>query len=172
MTERLTIASGIGAGVILDALHAASVTRIVTVPDTHQRSVLALLERTGPPVVRAATEHDVLGICAGLWIGGERPVALIQQLGLFASVNALRALTHDLSLPLAVLAGMYGRDPELTVEASPQSSVRLCRPLLESLGIPSLLVESPADAAAIAGWLVAPFTEGGTRVVLLGAPTR
>lgn len=167
----MTVASGIEAGAIRDALRAASVTRVVTVPDTHQRSVLKLLDRAGPPVVRAATEHDVLGICAGLWIGGERPVALIQQLGLFASVNALRALTHDLRLPLAVLAGMYGRDPELAVEASPRSSVRLCRPMLESLEIPSLLVEGEDEAGAIAGWLAAPFTDGGTRVVLLGAPT-
>lgn len=168
----MTAASGIEAGAILEALRAASITRVVTVPDTHQRSVLELLDRTGPSVVRAATEHDVLGICAGLWIGGERPVALIQQLGLFASVNALRALTHDLRLPLAILAGMYGRDPEVAIEASPKSSVRLCRPMLDALGIPQLLVEDDGDAEPIASWLDEAFAGRHTRVVLLGAPTR
>jgi sulfopyruvate decarboxylase TPP-binding subunit len=168
----LSIASGVDASTILQELRKASVTHVVTVPDTHQRSVLELLDRAGPPVVRAATEDDVLGICAGLWIGGQRPVALIQQLGIFASVNALRAITHDLRVPLAILASMYGREVELAPQDSPKSSVRLCHPLLDSLEIPSLLIEGEDDATRISRWLTAPFAEGGTRIVLLGAPTR
>jgi sulfopyruvate decarboxylase TPP-binding subunit len=168
----LKVAVGLKARTIVGALREAGATHVVTVPDTHQRSVLELLDYDGEPaVVRAATEDDVLGICGGLWIGGAQPVALIQQLGIFASVNALRGITYDLRLPLAILAGMYGREPELPVDKSPKSSVRLCRPLLDALGIRSLLVEGHDGAERISSWLHAPFSEGGTRVVLLGAVT-
>lgn len=166
------VATGLSAHAVLEALEASRISHVVTVPDTHQRTVLELLDgRAHPPVVRAATEDDVLGICAGLWMGGARPVALIQQLGIFACVNALRGLTHDLAVPLAVLAGMYGREPELAVEASPKSSVRLCLPVLDALEITGVLVDDPGDAHVIALALSRAFEQGGAHVVLLGAPT-
>jgi len=166
------VATGLGADQVVAALLAADVSHVVTVPDTHQRTVLdALDERQEPPVVRAATEDDVLGICAGLWIGGGRPVALIQQLGIFASVNALRGLTYDLCVPLSILAGLYGREVELDVAASQKSSVRLCQPVLDALAIPWVLIDDPADAERIGAALAAPFARGGAQVVLLGAPT-
>jgi sulfopyruvate decarboxylase TPP-binding subunit len=166
------LASGLAARQVVDALIEANITHVVTVPDTHQRTVLDRLEERGyPPVIRAATEDDVLGICAGLWIGGARPVALVQQLGLFASANALRGITHDLAIPLSILAGMYGREIDLPVEHSPKSAVRLCRPLLDALGIVSVLIERPDEAEVIAPSLAIPFHARCTRVVLLGAPT-
>jgi sulfopyruvate decarboxylase TPP-binding subunit len=166
------IAVGVPAAVILDAMVGAGVTHVVTVPDTHQRSVLEALEARGhPPVVRATTEDDVLGICAGLWIAGHRPVALIQQLGLFASANALRGLTYDLGLPLAVLAGMYGRDVTEPASASPRSSVRLCRPMLDALGLHTVAVDTPAEAHLVGETIAAAFDLVRTSVVLLGAPT-
>lgn len=166
------VATGLPAATVLDALAAARISHVVTVPDTNQRSVLELLDARGAhPVVRAATEDDVLGICGGLWVGGARPLALIQQLGIFASVNALRGLVHDLDFPLAVLAGMYGREPERAIEDSPKSSVRLCAPVLDALEIPWVLVEGPADAGLIAPALARPFDQGGAQIVLLGAPT-
>ena len=80
-------------------------------------------------------------------------------------------MTHDLRLPLSILAGMYGRDVERAVDESSNSAVRFCRPVLDALGIPSLLVEGPDLLAQIPDWLATPFRSGGTRVVLLGAPT-
>jgi len=165
-------ATGLAAGAVVDCLDAAAITHVVTVPDTHQRTVLELIEERGaPPVIRAATEDDVLGICGGLWLGGARPVALIQQLGIFASVNALRGLVHDLSFPLAILAGMYGRETDRAVGASSKSAVRLCTPVLEALEIPWVLVEEPDQRALIVDTLRKPFAAGGAHVVLLGAPT-
>jgi sulfopyruvate decarboxylase TPP-binding subunit len=87
---------GVSAQVILDALSHARVTHVVIVPDTNQRTVLDLLDDGRRlPVIRCAAEDDVFGVCAGLWLAGQRPVAIIQQLGLFAGVNALRGMVHD-----------------------------------------------------------------------------
>jgi sulfopyruvate decarboxylase TPP-binding subunit len=167
------LAEPLPADAIVAALEAIGTTHVVTVPDTHQRTVLARLAEPGrPPVVRAATELDVLGICAGLWMAGRRPVALVQQLGLFASVNALRAFTHDQHVPLAILAGLYGRDTSRAVHDESQvSAVRLMVPLLSALGVRYALIEQPSEADLVRRTLAAAFEEGCTSVALLGAPT-
>lgn len=168
----MAVATPLEARRIVAALQGIDTTHVVTVPDTNQRTVLEILDQQNETtVVRAATEDDVLGICAGLWIAGRRPVALIQQLGIFASVNALRGLTYDLGVPLAILAGMYGRETDLAPEDSPKSSVRLCIPLLEALGVEWNLVEHPDETNVIQETLAAVFAQRRTAAVLLGAPT-
>lgn len=165
------MAEAVPAGVVMAAIREVAITHVVTVPDTNQRTVLEALDASELPVIRAATEDDVAGICAGLWMAGARPLALIQQLGLFAGVNCIRGVTHDMRIPLAVLAGLYGRELDRAPADSAGSAVRLCLPLLDALELRHVLVEGPADAGAIAPGLAAAFDEGCTSVVLLGAPT-
>ncbi|MCW3062920.1 MAG: hypothetical protein JWN32_92 [Solirubrobacterales bacterium] len=164
--------ASVPAETVLMAFAELKITHVVTVPDTNQRTVLAAVaDDSRWPTVRAATEDDVAGICLGLWIAGRRPVAVIQQLGLFAAANALRAVAHDYAAPLPILAGLYGREVDRDVTASRRSAVRLCIPLLDALEIPWSLVEGPEDADGISEGLAAAFDRGGVSVVLLGAPT-
>jgi sulfopyruvate decarboxylase TPP-binding subunit len=167
----MTVARPIAAGVVVAAVREAGITHVVTVPDTSQRTVMELLDEGDLPVVRAATEDDVAGICAGLWMAGARPLALIQQLGLFAGVNAMRGVTHDMRIPLAVLAGLYGRELDRAPEDSASSAVRLCAPLLDALEYRWTLVEGPDREGEIAPRLAAAFDERVTSIVVLGAPT-
>lgn len=165
------IATAVPASTVLAAIEEVGFTHVVTVPDTHQKTVMDAVESSSIPMIRAATEDDVAGICAGLWMAGHKPLALIQQLGLFAGVNAIRGVTHDMNIPLAILAGMYGRDVEQTVEDNPVAAVRLCLPLLDTLELRWRLVESPDQAGAIAPGLAEAFEDTCTSIVLLGAPT-
>jgi len=166
------VAEAVRADVVLDALAGAGATHIVIVPDTNQGAVLELLdERASIPVIRCAAEDDVFGVCTGLWFAGRRPIAVIQQLGIFAGVNVLRGMVHDQGVRLAILAGLYGRDVEATVDEDPGSAVRLCTPLLDALEIPWTLVEGPQHEDRIEAELAATFDEERPSVVLLGAPT-
>lgn len=163
---------GIPAELVCDGLQHAGMTHAVVVPDTNQRTVLESLESTGlVPVIRCAAEDDVFGVCAGLWLAGHRPVAVIQQLGLFAGANVLRGIVHDQRVPLAILAGVYGRELDRELSESEASAVRLCTPLLDALEIRWSLIESPADANAIGARLGDAFDTVSAHVVLLGAPT-
>ncbi|HEX5939642.1 MAG TPA: hypothetical protein VFZ12_04720, partial [Dehalococcoidia bacterium] len=110
-------AVGIPAGRIVEELARLGLCTVVTVPDTHQRTVLSALagdERFR--IITAATEDECLGICAGLWWGGIDPLLLIQHAGVFASVNALRGIGLDMGIPLTMLVGLYGRDPAVRPE--------------------------------------------------------
>jgi sulfopyruvate decarboxylase TPP-binding subunit len=166
------LATGVPATTLLAAFDEAELSHIVTVPDSHQRTLFDALD-TDParPIIRAATEDDVVGICFGLWLCGHRPVAVIQQLGLFAAANALRWLTHDVRAPLPILAGLYGRDVEVSVAQDTASAVRLCTPLLDALEIPWRLIEHPSEAADIGAMFSAAFETQRSSAVLLGAPT-
>jgi sulfopyruvate decarboxylase len=166
------VATSVAAADLHATIAAADITHVVTVPDTHQRTLLSRLSGDpARPLVRAATEDDVFGICTGLWMAGHRPLAVIQQLGLFAAANSLRWAAHDVRTPLAVLAGLYGRSVRSEVSEDPASAVRLAIPLLQALQIRSELIESPAQIDRITPALRDAFDAPGVRVVLLGAPT-
>src|SRR4051794_34691192 len=168
----MAVAEGVPAQVVVDALGAAGATHAVVVPDTNQRTVLDLIAARGaPPVVRCTAENDVFGCCAGLWLAGRRPVAVIQQLGLFAGANALRGMVHDQGIPLAILAGLYGRDVDVSPEDDPGSAVRLCLPLLDALEVSWVLVEGPGEADRIGARLASALDGEGAYAVLLGAAT-
>jgi sulfopyruvate decarboxylase TPP-binding subunit len=167
----MTVATPVAAAAVLQAIAGLGATHVVTVPDTHQKTVMTALDESSIPMVRATTEDDVLAICAGLWMSGAKPVALIQQLGIFASVNALRAFTHDQGVPLAILAGLYGRNVDVAPEDDGASAVRLCIPLLDALEIDWALVETDEEAGEIGPGLAHAFEDLCTSVVLLGAPT-
>jgi len=168
----MPIAEGVPAETIVAALRGAGATHVVIVPDTNQKTVLDLLdEQPDLPVIRCAAEDDVFGVCTGLWFAGHRPIAVIQQLGIFAGANVLRGMVHDQRAPIAILAGMYGRDLDCELPDDPGSAARLCTPLLDALEIPWRLVEGPDDADVIEAELAAAFDEERASAVLLGAPT-
>src|SRR6266705_5395042 len=64
---------------------------ILSVPDTHQKSVLAALDKEEAiRVVTCATEDEATTIAAGLHIGGEPVVLMIQHAEHDACINAQR----------------------------------------------------------------------------------
>src|SRR5436189_6098950 len=84
---------------------------ILSVPDTHQKTVLAALDKERPlRVVTCATEDEANAIGAGLWIGGEPCMLMIQHAGLYASVNTLRGVSMDGKIPMFYLIGLLSRE--------------------------------------------------------------
>lgn len=165
-------AEGIEAAQIVEELDRLGLHWIVTVPDTHQRTLLAALE--GDPRFRlttAATEDEAVGICAGLWWGGVEPLLLIQHAGVFASVNTLRGIGVDMGIPITMLVGLYGRDPEVAPEDSKGSMNRLVIPVLDSLNIPHELMEGPDDLPALARMYELAQQRSKPAVALVGAET-
>jgi phosphonopyruvate decarboxylase len=96
------------------------------VPCSLIESLIAALE-THPrlPYVPAVREDVAVGLAAGAWLGGRRPVVLMQNSGLGTSMNALVSLSLMYRLPALLLVtwrGYAGKDaPEhlLMGEISP-----------------------------------------------------
>src|SRR5256885_2090758 len=78
---------------------------ILSVPDTHQKTVLAALDKERAlRVLTCSTEDEAHAVAAGLWMGGEPFVLMIQHAGLYASVNTLRGVAMDGRVPTMTTA--------------------------------------------------------------------
>src|SRR5437667_11197889 len=74
---------------------------VLSVPDTHQKSVLAALDKERAlRTLTCATEDEANAIAAGLWIGGEPCILMIQHAGLYASINTLPRVAPHGKVPL------------------------------------------------------------------------
>jgi sulfopyruvate decarboxylase subunit alpha len=157
---------------LLDELVALDVTHVVTVPDTHQKSLLALLAQVQRPrLITACTEDEAFAINAGLFIGGARPILLIQNAGLYASMNSLRGISLDGRVPTCALVGEYLRDPHLPSRDNTPRVVHLTEPTLELWGVPYRRLERGADVGVIADAYRVALETSGPSVVLVGAVT-
>ena len=119
---------------------------ILSVPDTHQKTVLAALDKERAlRVVTCATEDEANAIGAGLWIGGEPVVLMIQHAGLYASVNTLRGVAMDGRVPMFYMIGLLQRERDRDPKESRHSMVRFAEPLLDTFDVPHARLEGPND---------------------------
>jgi phosphonopyruvate decarboxylase len=138
------------------------------VPCSLIEDVIAILERgERAPYVAAVREDAAVGVAAGAWFGGRRPVVLMQNSGLGTSLNALASLSLMYGLPALLVVtwrGFGGKDaPEhiLTGEISPK--------LLELLGIPYRVLAADSLDADL-GWAAAEMDARRSPVALLVPP--
>jgi sulfopyruvate decarboxylase TPP-binding subunit len=145
---------------------------ILSVPDTHQRTVLAALDKEEAiRVLTCATEDEAVAIAAGLHIGGEPCALMIQHAGLYASVNTLRGIAMDGRVPTFYLIGLLGRERERDPRESRHSMVRYCEPLLDTFGVPHARLEGPDDVRLIAQYYRLSRARRGPAAVLVGLET-
>lgn len=159
-------------GALLAALREAGVTHVITVPDTHQRSLLSLLALTdSPQLIYVCAEDEAFALAAGLWVGGQVPLLLIQNAGLFASMNSLRGISLDGGVPAPMLIGEFLRDPELPSRENAARVVSLTEPTLELWGVPYHRLEHPGDLAQIGPAVQQALESRGPVALLVGALT-
>jgi sulfopyruvate decarboxylase TPP-binding subunit len=172
MVQADPVAFSVPAAAILRELQSLDVTHVVNVPDTHQRTLLAALARQSQiRVLTACTEDEAVAINAGLYIGGQRPMLLIQHVGLLAALNNVKGIAMDAHIPTCMLVGYFGRDVTRTARQNAARAVHLIEPTLDTWGIPYYPVEGPDDLPAIGHAYHHSIEQLGPSVILVGAPT-
>ena len=138
------------------------------VPCSLIEDLIASLERHPRlPYVPAPREDVAVGLAAGAWFAGRKPVVLMQNSGLGTSLNALASLALMYGLPALLLVtwrGHRGKDaPEhiLTGEISPR--------LLELLRIPHRVLSADTLDSDLA-WTVETMDREMQPVALLVPP--
>jgi sulfopyruvate decarboxylase TPP-binding subunit len=91
-------------------------------------------------LVRVCREGEAWAVAAGLYLGGARPIVMIQNTGLFESGDALRNVLLDMRLPLYAMIGYRS----YLVENSRDSARRFTEPILQAWGLDYILL-SDAD---------------------------
>jgi sulfopyruvate decarboxylase TPP-binding subunit len=145
---------------------------ILSVPDTHQKSVLAALDKERAlRVLTCSTEDEANAIAAGLWIGGEPVMVMIQHAGLYASINTLRGVAIDGRVPVFYMIGLLSRERDKDPRESRHSMVRYCEPLLDLFDVPHARLEGPNDVHRIPEYYRLSRERRGPAAVLVGLET-
>ena len=145
---------------------------ILSVPDTHQKTVLAALDKEQAiRVLTCATEDEACTIAAGLYMGGEPVALMIQHAGLYASINTLRGVAMDGKVPVFYMIGLLQREKDKDPKESRHSMVRFAEPLLDTFSVPHATLEGPNDVHLIPEYYRLSRQRKGPTAVLVGLET-
>jgi len=116
------------------------ITHVVWLPDSALGPwEAAILATPSLKLVRVCREGEAWAVAAGLHLGGQRPLVVIQNTGMFESGDALRNVLFDLRLPLFAVIGYRS----YLVENSPDTAKRFTEPVLRAWGLDYVLIDSP-----------------------------
>ena len=96
---------------------------------------------------------------------------VIQNNGIVASINTIKAIPLDAKIPTFIFVGQYQRDTMLPIEESKSRAVRMVEPTLEVWGVPSYRLEGPDDLGNIEKAYRHAHETLGPAALIVGAPT-
>ena len=141
--------AGLSGTNILNQMKSSGVEFVISVPDiTTAAGLLAPLEKeTSPRLIRICKEDEGVGICAGLAHTNKRAVLLIQQTGMLDSINAIRGVAVEYSLPIVMMVGLLEKEPDVRPRQSKRYGVRIVEPILEAMGVEYHEIEQEASCS-------------------------
>jgi sulfopyruvate decarboxylase TPP-binding subunit len=139
-------------------------SHVVWLPDSAIGPWEQALEESGTlQLVRVCREGEAWAIAAGLYLGGKRPLVMIQNTGLFESGDALRNVLFDMGLPLVAVIGYRSA----LVPNSTDTACRFTEPILQAWGLDYVVIRSPAELPRMADHLSNCQAAGKPGVVLV-----
>jgi sulfopyruvate decarboxylase TPP-binding subunit len=149
---------------VAQLLAGAGFTHVVWLPDSALGPWEAALNQPGTlQLVRVCREGEAWLIAAGLHLGGQRPLVMIQNTGLFESGDALRNVLFDLKLPIPAVIGYRSA----LVPGSADSARHFTEPVLRAWGLDYIVVSSPAELPRMTEHFAACQATGKPGVVLI-----
>lgn len=141
---------------ILEVFHRHGVTHAIGVPDNLQRALFAALE-ADPNIhlITVCREGEAFAMAAGLWVGGARPVVLLQNTGFLEAGDALRGTAVNMALPLVILIGYRGYQSLDPGAGRVDTAAAFLEPTLRAWGIPYDLLAAPQDLPLLEAALAA-----------------
>ncbi len=135
---------------VVAAFKECGVTHVIWIPDSELGTwEPALAAAEGLQLVRVCREGEAMAVAAGLILGGQRPIVVVQCTGLFEAGDALRNVIHDMKLPLFLLIGLrsyYAYQQGTTRDTCPV----FAEPILRAWQISYQLFERRHTAADLA----------------------
>jgi len=149
--ERTADAAALQGSGILREIKAARIEFVVSVPDivTSEGLLRPLARDNSPRLIRVCKEDEGVAICAGLAYCGKRSLLLIQHTGLLDSINAIRGVAVEYSLPICMMVGLLQKEPGVPPPQSKQYGVRIVEPILDAMGVAHHRIETDIDIGRI-----------------------
>jgi len=135
-----------GAGVA-DLMRKMGISHVVTVPDGTIGRWEPDIAAAGIRIVRVCREGEAWTVAGGLYIGGAKPLVMIQCTGLFESGDALRNVLHDWKLPIFSIIGYRSYLSQDTIPGD--TCLVFTEPVLDAWRIDYRLITEPSQLATI-----------------------
>jgi sulfopyruvate decarboxylase subunit alpha len=133
------------------ALKGAGFDFFCGVPCSLLKGLVSLLEQDKEAHYISATREDsALGMAAGAFLGGKRPLVLMQNSGLGVSVNALGSLHTLYDLPALLVISWRGEGGNDAPEHIVMGEIML--PILDLLRVPHRVLRAAEPMAPQVGW--------------------
>ena len=168
-TETRATATLTGRNIIREIV-ASGIEFVVSVPDitTSEGLLRPLAQLKAPRLIRVCKEDEGIGICAGLAYTGKRALLLIQQTGMLDSINAIRGVAVEYSLPVCMMVGLLEKEPGVPPLKSKRYGVRIVEPILDAMGIAYHEIEEDADVGKIRPAIDEAYAASRPVVMLIG----
>jgi sulfopyruvate decarboxylase TPP-binding subunit len=136
---------------ILAAVKDSGVEFVLSVPDIVTSAGLLRPIARDPDLrlVRVCKEDECIGIASGLHYCDKRALILIQYTGFLDSINAIRAVGVEYKVPICMMIGLLGHEPDRLPAQSGRYGVRILEPILDAMGIAHDLISQDADVPKI-----------------------
>jgi sulfopyruvate decarboxylase TPP-binding subunit len=132
------------------AFKECGITDVVWLPDTELgRWDEALRSDPGLQLIRVCREGEAVAVAGGLWLGGRRPIVLMQCTGFFDAGDALRNFIHDLHLPLFIVIGVRSWHAHQQGRSADSCPV-FTEPIVQAWRLPYVLLDQRHTAADLA----------------------
>ena len=133
---------------VLNAMKKNGVTHVVYLPDS-ETNWLYLLMKSDPAIhlIGVNREGHASSIAAGLWLGGAKPLILIQNTGMLELGNSIRGWLMSLNVPIVLMVGYRGWTRH---GVTPDTVAVYTERFLMAFGINYYLIENDADSDRIA----------------------
>ena len=146
-------------------LRDCGITHVVTVPDSTLGQWEPDIEAIGIRLVRVCREGEAWAVAAGLYLGGARPLVMIQCTGLFESGDSLRNVLHDWQLPIPSIIGYRSYLNQETLPGD--TCLTFTEPILRAWEIDFCLVSEPAHFDRLADQIRTSLAENKAKAVLV-----
>lgn len=157
-------------GLVVDALARSGMNLACSVPCSLLAGVLKEISiRSDIIYVPVTREEEGVGVCAGAFLGGGKPVLLMQNSGLGNSLNALLSLTSFYKIGLLILIGFRGRSGEERINAQVPMGEATPR-LLSLIHAEFSVIESVKETSRIRELASQAFEESKVTAALLPPP--
>ena len=126
---------------IVAAFTELGITHVVWIPDTTTGQWdNALQAATGIQLIQVCREGEAWALAAGLYLGGAKPIVVIQCTGFFESGDAMRNIVHDYKLPIY---GLVGYRSYLNASSLPgDTCLKFTEPVLEAWALNTVFIDS------------------------------
>jgi phosphonopyruvate decarboxylase len=133
------------------ALKGAGFDFFCGVPCSLLKGLVSLLDQDAEAHYISATREDsALGMAAGAFFGGKRPMVLMQNSGLGVSVNALASLHTMYEIPVLLVISWRGEGGNDAPEHILMGEIM--RPILDQLKIPHRVLQGSEPMAPQIAW--------------------